>query len=276
MQNIEPSPHNAGHRIRRHLSFPARRFRALHLSHRRFRQDVDAAHRRQERHRRRRAHARGARRSRSAPACSTPAPSSACTFPSTTARTGRIFQLNLPATPVTDIKVAHKDLVLSTQGRSFWILDNLTPLHQLDGTATARPSLFTPRDAVRYPAHAAAARRGAALQYPLPGAQIDYYLAAAPAGDITLEILDAAGKVVRKFTSAGHRRCRSRARRGRQPAATTRAAAARVRSGPTRLEKTPGMHRFTWDLRYPGPWQSAARPEGPNGPAAVPGKYRCG
>ena len=52
---------------------------------------------------------------------------------------------------------------------------------------------------------------------------------------------------------------------------------ARAASGfaadPTRLDKTPGMHRFTWDLRYPGPWQSSARPEGPNGPVAVPGKY---
>jgi hypothetical protein len=47
----------------------------------------------------------------------------------------------------------------------------------------------------------------------------------------------------------------------------------RGRSAPTRLDKTAGMHRFTWDLRYPGPWQSNARPEGPNGPAAVPGKY---
>ncbi len=40
------------------------------------------------------------------------------------------------------------------------------------------------------------------------------------------------------------------------------------------LDAKPGMHRFTWDLRYPGPWQSAKRPEGPNGPAAVPGKYQ--
>ena len=40
-----------------------------------------------------------------------------------------------------------------------------------------------------------------------------------------------------------------------------------------RVDKTPGMHRVTWDLRYPGPWQSASRPEGPNGPMAVPGKY---
>src|SRR5207302_2726802 len=47
----------------------------------------------------------------------------------------------------------------------------------------------------------------------------------------------------------------------------------RFRGGPTRLDKMPGMHRFTWDLRYPGAWQSNARPEGPNGPSAVPGKY---
>jgi hypothetical protein len=47
----------------------------------------------------------------------------------------------------------------------------------------------------------------------------------------------------------------------------------RGRGGPTRLDKSPGIHRFTWDLRYPGPWASAARPEGPNGPEAVPGKY---
>jgi len=40
-----------------------------------------------------------------------------------------------------------------------------------------------------------------------------------------------------------------------------------------RVDKSPGMHRVTWDLRYPGPWQSASRPEGPNGPVAVPGKY---
>jgi hypothetical protein len=46
-----------------------------------------------------------------------------------------------------------------------------------------------------------------------------------------------------------------------------------MRSGPTRLDKTAGAHRFTWDLRYPGPWMSANRTEGPNGPMAVPGKY---
>ena len=88
------------------------------------------------------------------------------------------FQLNLPATPVTDIKVAHKDLVLSTQGRSFWILDNLTPLHQLDEQPL---TLYAPRDAVRSPATRGGGR-GSALQYPLPGAQIDYYLGSGARG----------------------------------------------------------------------------------------------
>ena len=113
------------------------------------------------------------------------------------------FQLNLPVTPVTDIKIAHKDLVLSTQGRSFWILDDLTPLHQLnDEVASAQALLFAPREAVRTPARGGFGPRTPASQYPLPGAMIDYYLASAPAGDITLDILDASGKVVRKFSSA--------------------------------------------------------------------------
>ncbi len=188
------------------------------------------------------------------------------------------FQMNLPVTPVTDIKVAHKDLVISTQGRSFWILDNLTPIDQLDSKVTsAQAFLFAPREAVRTPVRGGGGGgRGGGIQYPLAGAAIDYYLASAPASDITLEVLDESGKLIRKFSSAGG-------------GAEERAPAVEVetppsedeggggfrggRGGPTRLDKTAGMHRFTWDLHYPGPWQSAARPEGPNGPVAVPGKY---
>jgi photosystem II stability/assembly factor-like uncharacterized protein len=182
------------------------------------------------------------------------------------------FQLNLPVTPVTDIKVTHKDLVLSTQGRSFWILDNLTPLHQLDAKVTSAAAfLFAPRDAIRTPTRGGGGGRGGGIQYPLAGAAIDYYLASVPAGDIALEVLDESGKLVRKFSSAGA------AAEERVPEADAAPGedegGFRVRSGPTRLDKTAGMHRFTWDLRYPGPWQSNARPEGPNGPTAVPGKY---
>ena len=188
------------------------------------------------------------------------------------------FQLNLPVTPVTDIKVAHGDLVLSTQGRSFWILDNLGPLHQIsDKLAGLDAFLFAPRDAVRTPARGATpglSRNGPSPQYPQVGAMIDYFLGKTPEGEVQIEILDAAGRRVRTFTSAesaaGGRGNRGAAEEG---GGDDEEGGFRFRGAPVKLEKTAGMHRFTWDLRYPGPWQSASRPEGPNGPVAVPGKY---
>lgn len=180
------------------------------------------------------------------------------------------FQLNLPVTPVTDIKVAHKDLVLSTQGRSIWILDNLTPLDQLKDLAGPQPLLFAPREAIRTPGAQAleGLTRSETIRYPQTGAQIDYYLPSA-AAEVTLEILDESGKLVRKFSST--------------PTAAPPAGGdgemgfgggGRGRGAVIPLDAKAGMHRFTWDLRYPGPWVSARNPEGPNGPVAVPGKYQ--
>jgi photosystem II stability/assembly factor-like uncharacterized protein len=177
------------------------------------------------------------------------------------------FRLNLPVVPVTDIKLAHGDLVLSTQGRGFWILDNLSPLHQL--TPTASTALFKPRTAIRIPASGSQGRGSEGAQYPLAGAQIDYYLAETPTDPVTLEIFDSTGRIIRKFTSK----------------APARAAAASEDTGggddeegfratyPSTLDASPGPHRFTWDLRYRGPWVSNSRPQGPNGPVAVPGQY---
>jgi photosystem II stability/assembly factor-like uncharacterized protein len=188
------------------------------------------------------------------------------------------FQMNLPHTPVTDIKIAHKDLILSTQGRSFWILDNLTPVEQLSQKATAITAapawLYAPEQAVRSSGRVGGgpSGRGAGVQYPLPGAAIDYYLPAAQTGDISLEVLDASGKPVRKFSSMGNGASEERGLDG-GGGDEEEGGGFRMRSGPTRLDKSAGLHRFTWDLRYPGPWMSAARPEGPNGPTAVPGKY---
>ncbi|MEO8369584.1 MAG: hypothetical protein ABI806_10310 [Candidatus Solibacter sp.] len=184
------------------------------------------------------------------------------------------FQLNLPNTPVTDIKVAHQDLVVATQGRSFWILDNLTPLHQAtEAAATSAAFIFKPREAVRSTSRGGGGR-GATIQYPPNGAAIDYYLGTAAAGDVSLEILDGAGKVIRKFNSTN-------APAAEAPPAEAEAApnedgeggGGRGRAAPVRIDRSAGMHRVTWDLRYPGAWASAARPEGPNGPMAVPGKY---
>ncbi|MBV9266554.1 MAG: hypothetical protein JO061_10335, partial [Acidobacteriaceae bacterium] len=184
------------------------------------------------------------------------------------------FQLNLPVTPITDIKLAHGDLILSTQGRSFWILDDLAPVRQVsEKLTTAEAILFKPRDAVRMPARGAIpglSRNAPYPQYPQVGAMIDYYLSKAPDGDIQLEILDSSGRTVRAFSSAA---ASPSAREPEAQPADEEEGGFRFRAAPVRLDKTPGMHRFTWDLRYPGPWQSASRPEGPNGPVAVPGTY---
>ena len=184
------------------------------------------------------------------------------------------FQLNLPVTPVTDIKVAHQDLVLSTQGRGFWILDNLTPLHQISAN-TNQTILYAPREALRTPGRGALEGLGPSrtlLQYPRPGAMIDYYLPSETSADLKLEILDSAGKLIRTFSSAAP----PQRERPTDDAADDEEGGGgfRQRAAPARLENTAGMHRFTWDLRYPGPWQNRTTPEGPNGPVAVPGKYQ--
>ncbi|MEJ7812838.1 MAG: hypothetical protein WKG32_20660 [Gemmatimonadaceae bacterium] len=198
------------------------------------------------------------------------------------------LQLNLPATPITDMRVFRKDLVISTQGRSFWILDNLSPFHEWSGQIAAAPAhLFKPRDAfrMRYSAGGGFGRGGgaAAPQYVPPGAMIDYYLASAPAGPLTLEILDAAGKVVRAFSSEGAPA--TVAREGAAPVPPAAAGAAedpdmvggggrRGRGGATRLTKMVGLNRFVWDLSYPGAWDAVSQSPGGGGPTAVPGTYR--
>jgi hypothetical protein len=184
--------------------------------------------------------------------------------------TWQSFQRNLPATPVTDIKVTHKDLQLSTQGRGFWIMDNLTPVHQLnDAMKSASAYLFAPKPALRTRIAASGGFGNRVLtQYPRAGAQIDYYLPKAAEGDVTLEFVDSTNAVVARFTSAAAAAIEA------APAAGGDDEDGPRRAPPIpRLAKTAGQHRFTWDLRYPGAWVNEATPAGPNGPVAVPGQY---
>jgi photosystem II stability/assembly factor-like uncharacterized protein len=180
------------------------------------------------------------------------------------------FQQNLPVTPVTDIKVYRRDLVLSTMGRSFWILDNLTALHQLtDQVAAADVHLFAPRDAyrMRYSTGGFRVRSPSDPEYPAPGAMIDYYLADEPDGDISLEILDADGELVRRIGSAGPS--------GGRTAGPSMATGFFGSGPPPRIEKGAGMHRFIWDLRYPGAWDPERGAPGGRAPMVVPGTYQA-
>ena len=170
----------------------------------------------------------------------------------------RSLQLNMPITPITDFRIHRNDLVISTQGRSFWILDNLTPLQQLtDAAVTEAAHLFKPREAVRYRYRAgfggAESDRPVSddtPQYPPPGAMIDYWIGNTP-GTLKIEILDAKGALVHEY----------------MPETSGRGAGA----GPS---NRPGLNRFVWDLSYPGPWTAGAGGgRGRGGPMAVPGSY---
>jgi photosystem II stability/assembly factor-like uncharacterized protein len=181
------------------------------------------------------------------------------------------FQQNLPVTPITDIKIVNKDLVMSTMGRGFWVMDDVSPLHQLgDQVASAPAHLFAPRDAYRM-------RYGGGFgfggptpdepEFPDPGATIDYYLAQVPSGPVTLEILDAGGSVLRTFTSEAPPQTV-------QPAPPTMREFQYERLGGPRLETNAGTNRFTWDLTVPGPWDDNPRRSGSNGPMVEPGSYQ--
>ncbi len=185
------------------------------------------------------------------------------------------LQLNLPRTPVTDLRIHRKDLVLSTQGRSFWILDNLSVLHQVTPAVLGAPAhLFTPREDIRYRysggfGGAEGARAPAADQpeFPPMGAAIEYWLGAAPQGALTLEIRDSRGTVVRRFSSEGPGEV------ARDPAEPGMRRPVQEIEGTPRLPARPGVNRFVWDYRWPGAWAANAGASGRNGPMAVPGRY---
>jgi photosystem II stability/assembly factor-like uncharacterized protein len=143
------------------------------------------------------------------------------------------LQLDLPVTPVTGMRVAHGDIIVATQGRSFWIMDDRTPLFDLfDATVTGPVHLFGTKDAYRANTGGEDGLTGLAPEPHPGGALIRYYLEEEPEGTVTLEIQDVLGQTVRSFTS---------------DSATAEA------TGQTRLPAQAGMNRIVWDLTYPGP-----------------------
>ena len=154
-------------------------------------------------------------------------------------------------------------------GRGFWILDNLGPLHELNAeVAAAEAHLFTPRPAHRaFSSGFGGGFDPAAPEYPRPGVTIDYHLANA-GGEVTLDILDSNGDLVRSFSSD------AMGERMVPPAEPGMRAPTMERVGTPRLPNSAGMHRFTWDFRYPGPWDANPGRAGRGGPVAVPGTYQ--
>jgi hypothetical protein len=156
------------------------------------------------------------------------------------------LQLNMASSSVRDITVKDDDLIAATHGRGFWVLDNLTPLRQLEAKVIgADAHLFKPQAAWRV-------RWNTNTDTPLPpdepgglnppeGAIVDYYLKGAASGPITMEIVGGDGKLVRKYSSD-------------DPVMKLDPATSSLPlywfRAPMVLATAPGMHRFTWDLHY--------------------------
>lgn len=175
------------------------------------------------------------------------------------------FQQNLPVTPVTDLKIKNKDLVISTMGRGFWILDNISAIYEMGKEVAAkRQHLFQPADQYRLRHRG---NREDSPSYPNPQATIDYYLAAPLTGEITLEILDSQNKLVRSFTSARPPKPGENA--PEQPSMATGFSTPGFSAD---LKKTAGFHRFGWDMRYESP-RAGGGGFSRGGVLAAPGTY---
>ena len=183
------------------------------------------------------------------------------------------LQLNLPITSVRDLTIHGDDLIVATHGRSFWALDNITPLRQTAEAQKAQAAwLCRPATAIRID-------NDAFIGTPLPpeeptaenppaGATIDYWLKS-PARTVQLEIVNSEGRLVRSFTSD---------RKPSPAKPNTLPVAERWIPMPQLLSNQAGAHRFVWDLT----WKSSGGPDAdedadyrnPRGPKALPGKYQ--
>jgi len=179
------------------------------------------------------------------------------------------LQMNLPQSPIDDLTIHDDDLIVATHGRAFWILDDIGPLRQLDEKADGEDAhFFKPR--VTYRTHIfsfPATRAMAAGMNPPSGAIFDYSLREAPKDAIKLEILDAQGKVIRKYSS----------KKQEEEGPPSEGEPFR-RGGGEAIPAEKGLNRFVWDLRYepatktPGlvVWGGSG-----DGPMALPGKYQA-
>ncbi|HLG63519.1 MAG TPA: hypothetical protein VKY19_16385 [Ktedonosporobacter sp.] len=209
------------------------------------------------------------------------------------------LRLNLPVVPIHDLVIKDSDLIVATHGRSFWVLDDITPLRQISEEIQDRAAfLFSPRPTVRFITNMGFSRApGAGGKYfrmtgtvmvtmrreqkpngesfdrcldagqnPPDGVIVTYYLKEQPEGEVKLTFLDAQGNEIKSFSSAEP-----------EKPANNKNGAKGPEKKEVRVPKNVGANRFIWDMRYP----EAAKVDdfmGMDGPiaapVAAPGQYQ--
>jgi len=175
------------------------------------------------------------------------------------------LQLNLPPTPIHDMVIHDDDLTVATHGRSFWVLDDLSPLRQVSSAIAGEGAhLFTPKTAYRTRAGHVEPRHYPIGENPPAGALFYYFLKEDPKEPAKLEFLDEQGKVIRTYTSE-EKKNDDAAQEGERDETIDH------------IPAKAGLNRFAWDLRYELPKKipMAIYDSGePSGPLAMPGKYQ--
>lgn len=175
------------------------------------------------------------------------------------------LQLNLPTTPIEDLIVKNNDLAVATNGRSFWILDDVSPLRELTPEiANQDVILYKPAPVYRMNFPEAVDKRRPVGENPPNGLVVSYYLKAAPKGELTLDVLDSSGKPVRHYSSKPSNKFE-------QPPEWPD-----LEAPPELLPTNAGMNRFPWNLRYDSPTEIPGAfyaGNGPEGPIVLPGTY---
>ncbi|KSA13719.1 WD40/YVTN/BNR-like repeat-containing protein [Maribacter dokdonensis] len=175
------------------------------------------------------------------------------------------FQQNLPVTPITDITIYRGDLVLSTMGRGFWVLDNITTLrNNAISSLKDTPVLFQPDNTIRY----RTPRRSKGFpDYSSTGVLIDYYLPKDGKNNVQLEILDASKQTIATISSD------STKTKSTKEEVDNMSLSMSFSYFDNTLNTKKGINRFQWDMRQKGAWSDKDSRSYKNGPMVPPGNY---
>jgi photosystem II stability/assembly factor-like uncharacterized protein len=209
------------------------------------------------------------------------------------------FQQNLPITPVTDLKFIRGDMAISTMGRGFWVLDNVTSLGQpAFDTLNEQLVVMAPKDTYRYRqpriVNRAIGFSAGVPEYPKPSVSIDYYLPPGEHNSIRLDIMDSKGQVITSYynddknpndkssdisNNIDEKSLEMRVAGGTEPngvsVSNNRIQGVYNAIHAPELETGEGLNRFSWDMSHLGPWDKNESRRFGRGFMAAPGEYKA-